>query len=145
MDIIEAVYGRRAVREFTSEPIEQQTLQKLIGAAVQAPSAVNEQPWSFFVVRDRSLLARISREAKAHMLRTTPAGLVSHHFLHTRGVTGSIPVAPTIRFDPSTAVAHPAAGDRLDGAPLAADPGHSGTRRSARHPRATKPATGHII
>lgn len=80
MDIIEAVYGRRAVREFTSEPIEQQTLQKLIGAAVQAPSAVNEQPWSFFVVRDRSLLARISREAKAHMLRTTPAGLVSHHF-----------------------------------------------------------------
>ncbi len=80
MDINEAIYGRRAVREFTSEPIDQETLRKLIGSAIQAPSAVNEQPWSFFVVRDKSLLARVSREAKAHMLRTTPAGLVSHHF-----------------------------------------------------------------
>ena len=80
MDIMEAIYGRRAVREFTSEPVDQQTLQKLIGAAIQAPSAVNQQPWLFFLVIDRSLLARISREAKAHMLRTTPAGLVSHHF-----------------------------------------------------------------
>jgi nitroreductase len=80
MDVIEAIYGRRAVREFTSEPVDQQALLKLIGAAIQEPSAVNQQPWSFFVVRDRSLLDRISREAKAHVLRTTPAGLLSHHF-----------------------------------------------------------------
>lgn len=80
MDVMEVIYGRRALRDFTSETVDQQTLQKLIGAAVQAPSAVNQQPWLFFVVRDRSLLARISREAKAHMLKTTPAGLLSHHF-----------------------------------------------------------------
>jgi len=80
MDIMEAIYGRRAVRQFTSQPVDQPTLQKLIAAAIQAPSAVNEQPWLFFIVRDRSLPARISREAKAHMLKTTPVGLVSHHF-----------------------------------------------------------------
>jgi nitroreductase len=80
MDVIDAIYGRRAVREFTSEPVAQQTLQKLIAAAIQAPSAVNAQPWSFIVITDKALLARISREAKAHMLRTTPAGLLSHHF-----------------------------------------------------------------
>ena len=36
----------------------------------------------FTIVRDRELLARISDAAKAHMLRTWPAGLISHHFQH---------------------------------------------------------------
>jgi nitroreductase len=37
------------------------------------------------VVRDKALLAHISREAKAHMLATTPAGLLSHHFQEILG------------------------------------------------------------
>jgi nitroreductase len=80
MDLKEAIYTRRAVREFTAEPVDEKTLRELIDAAVQAPSAVNQQPWSFCVVRDKVVLARISREAKAHLLRTSAAGLVSHHF-----------------------------------------------------------------
>lgn len=80
MDLTEAIYTRRAVRQFTAEPVGEDMLRQLIDAAIQAPSAVNQQPWSFCVVRDKALLARISREAKAHMLRTSPAGLVSHHF-----------------------------------------------------------------
>src|SRR5512134_860651 len=82
MDVSEAIYGRRAVREFTMEPVEEAALRGLIDAAVQAPSAVNQQPWLFTVVRDRELLARISNAAKAHMLRTSQAALASHHFLH---------------------------------------------------------------
>lgn len=80
MDLIEAIYSRRAVREFTAEPVDEKILQQLIDAAVQAPSAVNQQPWSFSVVRDKALLARISHEAKAYTVRTTPVGLASHHF-----------------------------------------------------------------
>jgi len=80
MDLKQAIYTRRAVREFTGEPVDEKTLRQLIDAAIQAPSAVNQQPWSFSVVRDKTLLDRISREAKAHMLKTTPAGLLSHHF-----------------------------------------------------------------
>jgi nitroreductase len=79
VDLKEAIYTRRAVREFTDEPVDEKTLRQLVDAAVQAPSAVNQQPWSFCVVRDKALLARISGEAKAHMLRTSPAAL-SHHF-----------------------------------------------------------------
>ena len=80
MDLIEAIYSRRAVREFTVEPVDEKLLRQLIDAAIQAPSAVNEQPWSFSVVRNNVLLAHISREAKTHMLRTSPVGLASHHF-----------------------------------------------------------------
>jgi len=80
MDLREAIYTRRAVREFTAEQVEDKTILELIDAAIQAPSAVNQQAWSFSVVRDKALLARISREAKAYMLKTLPTGPMSHHF-----------------------------------------------------------------
>ncbi|HSP49780.1 MAG TPA: nitroreductase [Pseudolabrys sp.] len=79
MDLREAIYTRRAVREFTAEPVDEKTLRQLIDAAIQAPSAVNQQPWSFCVARDQTVLTRISNEAKTHMLRTPPAALL-HHF-----------------------------------------------------------------
>ncbi|HUN95782.1 MAG TPA: nitroreductase [Bradyrhizobium sp.] len=80
MDLREAIYTRRATREFTSESIDEKALRELIDAAVQAPSAVNAQPWAFCVVRDKVLLGKISSAAKAYMIKNTPMGLVSHHF-----------------------------------------------------------------
>ena len=80
MDLKEAIYTRRSVREYTAEPVSESIIRDLIDAAIQAPSAVNQQPYAFCVVRDKAVLAAISREAKAHMVRTTPAGLMSHHF-----------------------------------------------------------------
>jgi len=80
MDLKEAIYTRRSVREFRTDPVNEKTLRELIEAAVQAPSAVNQQPCSFCVVRDKAVLTKISREAKAHMVRTSPVGLMSHHF-----------------------------------------------------------------
>ena len=74
MDLDEAIYGRRSVREYTSEAVDEQTIRRLIDAAVNAPSATNEQPWTFTVVRDRALLYQISRDAKTYMLPTLPAG-----------------------------------------------------------------------
>ena len=80
MELKQAIYGRRATRAYTSAPVEQPLLEELIDAAIQAPSAINQQPWAFCIVRDQALLERISREAKALMLRSSPAGLASHHF-----------------------------------------------------------------
>jgi nitroreductase len=80
MDLKEAIYTRRATREFTDAPVDEKTIRGLIEAAIQAPSAVNQQPWSFRVIRDKAVLEKISREAKAHMLKASPIGLVSHHF-----------------------------------------------------------------
>ncbi|MGA8613262.1 MAG: nitroreductase family protein, partial [Xanthobacteraceae bacterium] len=80
MDLKEAIYSRRATREFTADLVDDKIICELIDAAVQAPSAVNAQPWSFCVVRDKAVLAKISRAAKAHMVKSSPLGLISHHF-----------------------------------------------------------------
>ena len=77
MDLKEAIYTRRAVREFTAEPVDEPTIHQLIDAAIQAPSAVNQQPWSFCVVRDKAALDQISNESKAYMLRTLASGAVT--------------------------------------------------------------------
>ena len=70
MDLNEAITGRRAVREYTAEDIDELTVSKLIDAAIQAPSAMNEQPWTFTVLRNQQLLDQISDAAKALVLRT---------------------------------------------------------------------------
>jgi len=53
MDLKEAIYTRRSVRDFTAEPVAEKAIRDLIDAAIQAPSAVNAQPYTFCVVRDK--------------------------------------------------------------------------------------------
>jgi nitroreductase len=68
MNVLEAIYARRAVRSYSEAPVEPKSLELLIAAAVEAPSANNTQPWHFTVVRQSALLDRISAAAKTHML-----------------------------------------------------------------------------
>jgi len=62
-----ALYGRRSIREFTAQQVNRDTLQSLVDAAIQAPSAMNEQPWRFTIVTDRARLDRIAHSAKSFM------------------------------------------------------------------------------
>jgi len=52
LDVLEAIKNRRSIRAFTSEPVSDAEVMKLINAARWAPSAGNIQPWEFSVVRD---------------------------------------------------------------------------------------------
>lgn len=76
MELMQAIRGRRATRTFTSAPVATSVLRELIDAAVQAPSAINTQPWHFTVIQDRALLDRISAAAKAYALESTPSGVL---------------------------------------------------------------------
>lgn len=80
METLDAIRGRRAVREYQSYPVAASALQKLISAASWAPSAMNEQPWQFTVVTDTSLLDKISAGAKAWMLRSVAVMPRAEHF-----------------------------------------------------------------
>ena len=50
MNTLEAIEARRSIRKFKSDPIERETIERLLEAAVLAPSAKNSQPWRFTVV-----------------------------------------------------------------------------------------------
>lgn len=67
MNVLDAIRERRAVRAYRPQRVDEATLQTLLVAATQAPSARNAQPWSFVVVEDRALLRRISRQTIQRM------------------------------------------------------------------------------
>lgn len=58
---MDAVMSRKSIRKFTGEEVTQAQLEQLLRAAMQAPSAHNQQPWEFIVVQKKEMLARLSR------------------------------------------------------------------------------------
>jgi len=64
MDLHKALYGRRSVRHHMDSPAPEQIIRELTDAAVQAPSAMDVQPWHFTVIRNITMLDRISLVAK---------------------------------------------------------------------------------
>lgn len=68
MDLTTAVYGRRAIRAYTVEPVSQETVERLIDAAIQAPSSMDLEPWSFAVIEGSARLKQFSDRAKEHFV-----------------------------------------------------------------------------
>lgn len=74
---MEAVLSRRSIRRYTSEPVSDDLVEELLRAAMSAPSAGNEQPWHFFVIRDRKTMERIQEfHPFAKMLREAPVAIL---------------------------------------------------------------------
>ena len=64
MSAMDAIYHRRAVRNYTPQTIDRAVIRTLLDAAVHAPTAVQQEPWSFAVIQDKILLNRLSDSAK---------------------------------------------------------------------------------
>jgi len=63
MDLLEGLYTRRACREFTSEPVTREDVERLAAAAAWAPSAMNRQPWAFAALLGTQRLHELSIQA----------------------------------------------------------------------------------
>ena len=59
LDALTALRTRRSVRAYTHEPVSDRELDILLSAAQLAPSAANEQPWDFVIIRDPKTLAAV--------------------------------------------------------------------------------------
>lgn len=68
------IFKRASVRRFTDETVEDEKIENLLKAGMQAPSACNAQPWEFIVVsneEDKQAISRMHRFA-------APAANASH-------------------------------------------------------------------
>ncbi len=57
---MDAIYKRVSVRKFEDKPVEDEKILQILKAAMQAPSAANQQPWEFYVVRDKEVQQQLS-------------------------------------------------------------------------------------
>lgn len=60
MDVWQAIQSKRAVRKYTSDPLPEDAIQRILNAGRRAQSSKNTQPWHFIVVRDRDRMTRLA-------------------------------------------------------------------------------------
>jgi nitroreductase len=64
---------RTSIRHFLDNPISDEQVEYILTAAMQAPSANNQQPWEFIVVRDKETKEKLSATSKgAWMIKDAP-------------------------------------------------------------------------
>lgn len=74
---MDVIFNRRSIRRYKQEPVEQEKIEKLLRAAMQAPSAANQQPWEFIVVQEKDTLERLSKiSSYAKMAADAPLAIV---------------------------------------------------------------------
>lgn len=59
MDGLQMILSRRSIRQYTPEPVPDTLVDELLHAAMSAPSAGNQQPWHFVIIRERKTLDAI--------------------------------------------------------------------------------------
>ena len=57
---IENIMTRTSIRQFKTQPVEQDKVDILLKAAMAAPTALNLQPWHFIVINDKETIALLS-------------------------------------------------------------------------------------
>ena len=55
-ETLEVIHNRKSVRHFTGQPVSKVQIETLLRAGMAAPTAVNRQPWAFYVVTKRETL-----------------------------------------------------------------------------------------
>lgn len=81
LSALDVIFSRRSVRAYSGERLDHDTVRALLDAAVQAPTAMHAEPWSFVVVQDADALKRYSDAAKG----LWSAELGQHRDLHAVG------------------------------------------------------------
>ena len=75
--VLDNIATRTSIRDYEARPVENEKVQKMLRAAMAAPTAMNKQPWHFVVVDQRSVLDALSEaNPNAKMLKKAPLAIV---------------------------------------------------------------------
>ena len=72
------IYTRVSIRKYQDRPVEKEKTMAILRAAMQAPSAANQQPWEFYVVTNKEKLKALSEVSPyAGMTKDAPVAIVA--------------------------------------------------------------------
>jgi iodotyrosine deiodinase len=63
-EFLQLMQTRRSVRHFSNEPVPSELIGNALRTAASAPSGANQQPWTFVVVSDPDVKARVREAAE---------------------------------------------------------------------------------
>jgi len=71
--MLEVIKTRRSIRKFTSEDVDDKTINQIIEMGTWAPSGLNNQPWKFVVIKDKEVLEELSQQTVySHIIQNAP-------------------------------------------------------------------------
>jgi len=72
--VLEAIYKRRSIREYTDAEISSQQLHEIIRAGMWAPSGMNNQPWRFVIIQNPGIKDQLAQQTHyGHIVRNANA------------------------------------------------------------------------
>lgn len=75
--VLDNIATRTSIRDYEARPVEKEKVEKMLRAAMAAPTAMNKQPWHFVVVDQRSVLDSLAdANPNAKMLLKAPLAIV---------------------------------------------------------------------
>ncbi|MFV0617147.1 nitroreductase family protein [Megasphaera sp. WILCCON 0056] len=83
---MDAMFHRSSIRKFQNRPVEEAKIREILKAAMQAPSAGNQQPWEFYIVTDEARKKALSQVSPyAGCAAQAPAVIITAY--RTQGAT----------------------------------------------------------
>ncbi len=76
MEVYEAIYARRTVRDFAAREIEPALLRKILAAGFQAPSNDHLRKWEFLVITDPDTRLRLIEKTVRDLSQTETAAIL---------------------------------------------------------------------
>ena len=77
MDCTQTIRARRSIRKFKPDmPVPREAIEKMLEAAMMAPSACNTRPWEFFVAEGEAKERLCQAHPYAQMLQTAALAIV---------------------------------------------------------------------
>lgn len=58
---MDSIFHRTSVREYLQKPVEDEKIEKMLRAAMAAPSARNQQPWEYYAVTAGDVLQKLAK------------------------------------------------------------------------------------
>ena len=59
ISLMEAIYSQRQITRYRRDPVSREDIEKIIDAAIRAPSGGNTQPWHFIAITERDMIEKI--------------------------------------------------------------------------------------
>lgn len=59
-EALNCIMTRTSIRQYQDRPVEQEKVEQLLRAAMAAPTAVNKQPWHFYVLNTKEAINRLA-------------------------------------------------------------------------------------
>lgn len=77
MDTLNSIKTRRSIRKYKDKPVEELLVEKILTAAMSAPSAYNRRPWEYLIIDERKSLDLIPKYSEhAQMIKQAPLAIL---------------------------------------------------------------------